>query len=228
MKTSQSYSYYPLFLNISGRRCVVVGGGEVALRKVKAFLEHGANVEVVSPEICPQLAVLAESGRIRVFRRHYQPGDLRGALIVIAATNHSEINRDVVKEAKRQAVLVNVVDDTENSAFIVPSYVRRGNITIAVSTAGKSPALARKIRTRLENDFGDEYASLALLVEEVRTEVKRRGIYVDGDAWQEALDVDCLIDLLKKGDTEKAKAILVTELERRQRQLSRLGEPDGY
>ena len=191
---------------------MVVGGGEVALRKVKALLEFRANVDVVSPELCPELTALAESGQIRVFRRHYQPGDLQGALIAIAATDNSDINQKVVKEARSKAVLVNVVDDAGNSDFIAPSYIRRGDVTIAISTAGRSPALARKLRTRLEKDFGDEYASLALLMDEVRTEVKRWGIEIDGDAWQEALDLDLLTDLLKRGETKKAKAVLLRRL----------------
>ncbi len=193
---------------------MVVGGGQVALRKVRALLEHRASVEVISPGLCTKLNNLADSGEIRVIRRHYQVGDLEGALIAIAATDDHHINLRVAKEAKETAVLVNVADDPDSSDFIVPSYMCRGDVTIAVSTAGRSPALARKIRTRLEKDFGDEYASLALLVEEVRTEVKRQGIRVNNDAWQEALDLDLMIDLLKKGDGEKAKAVLLNSLKK--------------
>jgi len=217
MKREQPSSYYPVFLNISGKRCVVVGGGQVALRKVRALLEHRANIEVISPDPCSELIELAEDGQIRVFRRHYQPGDLRKAFTAIAATDNSDINLQVVKEARRNAVLVNVVDDAENSDFILPSYLRRGDVTVAISTAGRSPALARKIRTRLEKDFGDEYASLALLIDEVRAEVKQQGIEVDGDAWQEALDLDLLLELLRRKDAEKAKAILLRNLKTRQK-----------
>ncbi len=216
MKRDQLSSYSPVFLNISGRKCVVVGGGQVALRKVRTFLEHKAKVKVISPDLCSELSQLAESGEISVLRRGYQTGDLQGAFIAIVATNDSDINLRVAKEAQSAAVLVNVVDDPENSDFILPSYVRRGDVTIAISTAGRSPALARKIRTRLEKDFGDEYASLALLINEVRTEVKRRGIKVDGDAWQEALDLDLLSDLVRRGDNEKAKGILLSNLKRQQ------------
>ncbi|MFC1929612.1 bifunctional precorrin-2 dehydrogenase/sirohydrochlorin ferrochelatase [Chloroflexota bacterium] len=212
MKSKRSRYYYPVFLNISGRKCVVVGGGQVALRKAKGLLEFGANVEVISPDLCSELNELAETGEINVLRRRYQAGDLQGALMSIAATNNSDINQEVVKEARRGGVLVNVVDDAEDSAFIVPSCLRRGNITIAVSTAGSSPALARKIRTRLEKDLGDEYASLSLLVEEVRSELKRQGIKVNSDGWQKALDLDLMIDLLKKRNKERAKAALLDNL----------------
>ena len=209
--------YYPIFLNISGKRCVVVGGGQVSLRKVKALLEHRASVEVISPDACPELNKLAEDGEISVLPRSYRAGDIEDAFIVIAATSDRDTNLEVAQEAQRKAVLVNVVDDQGNSDFIAPSYVRRGDITIAVSTAGRSPALARKIRTRLEKDFGDEYASLARLIGEVRAEIKRQGIRVNGDGWQEALDLDLLIKLLKEGDKEKAKTVLVSGLRRRQK-----------
>ncbi len=211
-KGNQGPAYYPIYLNIRGKKCVVVGGGQVALRKVRALLEHGANVEVISPDLYSELGRLVASGEIRVLNREYQTGDLKGAFIGIAATNNNELNRQVVEEAHRNAVLVNVVDDAEKSDFIVPSYLRRGDVAIAVSTNGRSPALARKIRTRLEKDFGDEYAALALLVDEVRAEVTRLGIKVEGDGWQEALDLDLLIGLLRKGERERARAVLLTNL----------------
>ena len=216
MKKRGLPAYYPVFLNINGKKCVVVGGGQVALRRVKTLLEHGAVVEVVSPDLCSELNLIAESGEIHVSRRHYQEGDLQDAVIAIAATNDSNTNLEVVKEARGKGVLVNVVDDAESSDFIAPSYLRRGDVTIAVSTGGRSPALARKIRTRLEKDFGDEYAALALLLDEVRAEVKRQGIKVNGDAWQETLDLGLLSDLLRKGQGEKAKAILLDDLKTRQ------------
>jgi len=210
-------SYYPIFLNISGRRCVVVGGGQVALRKVKALIECGADIEVISPDLCLELRRLAESREVRALNREYQSGDLRGAFVVIAATDNSDVNRKVAEEAKRNAALVNVVDDAENSDFIIPSYLRRGDVTVAISTAGKSPALARKIRTRLEKDLGNEYASLTNLIGEVRAEAKRQRIQVDGDDWQEALDLDLLLELLHSGESERARALLLTNLKKQQK-----------
>jgi siroheme synthase-like protein len=211
-REDQVPAYYPVFLNISGRKCVVVGGGQVALRKVKALLEHGADVEVISPDLCPELVQFAGSGEIRVLAREYRAGDLKKAFVAIAATDDSEINQRVVAEARKGAVLVNVVDDAENSDFIVPSYLRRGEVTIAVSTSGRSPALARKIRTRLEKELGDEYASLIHLIGEVRAEVKQEGMKVDGDRWQKALDLDLLLELLSRGDEAEARAILLSNL----------------
>ena len=212
MKKDQGITYYPVFLNVKGKKCVVVGGGQVALRKVRVMLEHGADVEVISPDLCPELAKLSASGEIRALGRDYQAGDLKNAFVAIAATDNSEINRRVVAEARRKSVLVNVVDDAENSDFIVPSYLRRGEITIAVSTGGTSPALARKIRSKLEKELGNEYALLVGLIGEVRTEVRQQKIEIDSDGWQEALDLDQLLDLLRKGETERAKAALLRNL----------------
>ena len=192
---------------------MVVGGGQVALRKVNTLLEHKANVEVISPDLCPELSRAAQSKEIRVVSRGYQDGDIEGAFIVIVATDDSNINLKVVTEAQRRAILVNVVDDAENSDFILPSYMRRGDVIIAVSTGGRSPALARKIRTTLEEDFGDEYAALALLIDDVRMEIKQREIKISNDVWQKALDLDLLRDLLRKGDEEKARAVLFSNLE---------------
>jgi siroheme synthase-like protein len=209
--------YYPIFLNINGRKCVVIGGGQVALRKVKALLEHGADIWVISPDICPELSDLANSNKLQVSRRDYRTGDLEGSFIALVATSDHDINNKVSEEAKEKKVLVNAVDDPDISDFIVPSNVCRGDVNIAISTGGKSPALARKIRTRLEEDFDDEYASLALLIEEVRTEVKRQGIEVNGDDWQKAIDLDVMIDLLKQGKGEKAKAVLLNNLKSSQK-----------
>jgi siroheme synthase-like protein len=194
----------------------VVGGGQVALRKVKALLEHGADVEVVSPGLCPELVEIAGSGEIHTIPREYRAGDLENAFVAIAATDNTEINQRIVAEARRRAVLVNVVDDAGNSDFIAPSYMRRGDITIAVSTGGKSPALARKIRSRLEKELGDEYAVLVSLIGEVRSEVRQRKIKIDGDGWQEALDLDQLLGLLRQGEKERAKATLLSNLKMKQ------------
>ncbi len=207
-----SVSYYPVFLNIRGKECVVVGGGQVALRKVEALLGAGADVKVISPDLCPELDRLAETEAISVEKRLFQPGDLEGALITVAATDDNNINLEVTKEARGKGVLVNAVDDPGNSDFIVPSCLRRGDITIAVSTAGRSPALARKIRLRLEEDLGSEYAPLVQLIDEVRREINSQGIKVNGESWQKALDLDLLIDLLKKNNRERARNLLLDNL----------------
>jgi siroheme synthase-like protein len=204
--------YYPILLNIQGRKCLVVGGGPVALRKVKALLEHGADVEVVSPTFCPELNQLATDGVIRAIQRDYKSEDLQHTFIAIAATDDAKTNERVAAEAKRRGVLVNVVDDPKNSDFIVPSYLKRGDVIVAVSTSGRSPALARKIRSELENDFKAEYEQLAVVADEVRSELKQQGITVSSDAWQEVLSLNSLMELLRQGKNQEAKEIMLTRL----------------
>ena len=207
-------SYYPVFLDIKEKRCVVIGGGNVALRKVNMLLDHTAGVEIISPELCSELSQLVTEGKVKAIQREYEPSDLDGAFLVVAATADSETNEQVAKEATERGILINVVDVPKLSNFIVPSYLRRGDVTIAVSTGGKSPALARKIRTELEQSFGDEYATLASLADEVRSELRQRKIIVPADTWQQALDIDMLTELLRLGHRDQAKKRLLAVLER--------------
>jgi siroheme synthase-like protein len=213
MKGIGASSYYPASLNIHGKRCVVIGGGEVALRKARALLDCGAKVTVVSPTLHPDLAKLGEARRIRPIHREFQPEDLADASIAIAATDVKEVNQRVADAGREQGVFVNVVDDSERSDFIVPSFFRRGGLTIAVSTSGMSPALARKIRTRLEGIFGREFGRLLSMIKDVRSELKGQGIAVSADAWQEALDVDLLVGLVRAGQSEEARTLLRSRLE---------------
>jgi siroheme synthase-like protein len=201
-----------MFLNVNGKRCIVIGGGTVALRKAKSLLEYKAVVEVISPDICGEINKLANKGQIKVTRRPYQEGDLQGALLAIAATDDRTINTHVSEEAQKSGVLINAVDDPQNSNFIVPACLHRGDLTIAISTGGRSPALARKIRLKLEKDFGEEYAPLAVLIDEIRDKIKQQGIKINGDVWEESLDLDLLIDLIRKGEIEKARITLFDSL----------------
>lgn len=209
----QEHRYYPICLNVHDKRCVVVGGGTVALRKVKALLEHGAIVEVVSQNLCPELSELARANMLKAHLKDYEPQDIKDAFLVIAATNEEDTNKKVADEARRHEILVNAVDKPESSDFIVPSYFRRGALTIAISTDGASPALSRKVRTSLEQSFGEEYTRLTDLLQEARSELKRRAITINGDDWQKALDLDLLIELLQSGQRDEAKAILMHNLE---------------
>ena len=204
--------YYPIFLNLSGRNCIVAGGGQIALRKVTTLMQYGADITVISPLLCKGLSALACAGKIQVRRRAYQAGDLEGAYIAILATGNRAINRQASLEATDNKIPVNVVDDVELSDFIVPSIVRRGSVSIAISTAGKSPALARKLRARLEGELAEEYAELALLIEGVRREAKRLKLKISAKRWQEAIDLNDMLLLLKQGKIEKARAILLENL----------------
>jgi len=211
-KKTTSLPYYPIFLNLQGKKCVVVGGGEVAFRKVERLLESGADVTVVSPTFDPRLAQLAKRKTIHPIQRNYRSGDLKGAAIVIAATDIKGTNHKVAEEARKVKALVNVVDDPEPSDFIVPSFFRKGDLTVAVSTGGQSPALARKVRTRLEKTLGEDYAMLVPLIGGVRRTLKKKGVTVDTETWQEALDLDPLIQLIQRGRKREAKAILLKSL----------------
>ncbi len=205
-------SYYPLFLKMRGEKCVVVGGGEVAERKVRVLLDCGAFPVVISPVPNDGLRRLADEGALRVIVREYHPGDLTGVRLVIAATDNDRVNAQVAEEAKGLGILVNVVDSAELSDFILPSLVQRGDLTIAISTGGRSPALARKLRMVLEQELGREYGDLALLLGEVRGELRRMGKKVEGDTWQEYLDLELLLHRLKQGEFEVVKRELVSSL----------------
>lgn len=206
-------TYYPIFIQMSGKNCVVVGGGEVAERKVSALLEHGASVTVISSFICKELANLAEKGKIKILNRDYQFGDLEDTYIAIAASDDPDVNLAIAKEGKNRGILINVVDNPEYSDFIVPSLLRRGDISIAVSTAGKSPALSRKIRTHLEDIFVPEYKSLLFLVAEVRQELLKKDMHVDADIWQEVLELDSYVNMIKEGKYNQAKEQLMSDLQ---------------
>ena len=204
--------YYPVFLDLAGKSCLVIGGGGVALRKVETLLEHGAKLKVISPRLSAELDRLAAEEVIEAEARQYADGDLAGAFLVVAATDNAEVNGRVSREAKRLGLLVNVVDDAARSNFIVPSSLRRGDIVIAISTSGTSPALARKIRTELEGHFGLEYAALARLVNEVRRQLIESGRAVSPERWQKALDTGYFIGMIKDGREEEVKATLLSRL----------------
>jgi precorrin-2 dehydrogenase/sirohydrochlorin ferrochelatase len=170
--------YYPIFLNLRGRRCIVVGGGKVAERKVRALLRAGASVRVVSPDLTPRLAQLAAKKRIDVTRRRpYRKGDLKGRarngvpLLVFSATNDPAVQQAVRREAEAIGALVNIADDREHSTFLVPASFARGDLHVAISTSGASPALARNLRRRLQALLGREYEARLRFLREARREV---------------------------------------------------------
>ncbi|HUX00889.1 MAG: bifunctional precorrin-2 dehydrogenase/sirohydrochlorin ferrochelatase [Phycisphaerae bacterium] len=164
---------YPVVLDLSGRRAVVVGGGEVALRKSRALADAGAQVRVVAPKLHP---ALAEDGRFECLAEPYQKRYVEGARVVVAATDDEAVNRQVASDARASGILVNVVDQPELCDFIVPAQVRRGELLIAIATGGAAPALAKRLRERLEKEFGPEYATLLQVLREVREDLKKRNV----------------------------------------------------
>jgi precorrin-2 dehydrogenase / sirohydrochlorin ferrochelatase len=160
--------FYIACLKLKGRRCLVVGGGEVGLEKVEGLLACAGEVTLIAPAAHPQLRTYAQEGSITWLDRPYEPAALEGAFLVIAATDDSEVNIGVYEDAERRAMLVNVVDVPPLCNFILPAIVRSGPLAIAISTAGASPALAKRMKREVAELFGEEYARLAVLLNDVR------------------------------------------------------------
>ena len=168
-------SYYPICLDITGRHCIVIGGGRVAARKAQGLLAHGARVTVISPDLDAELMVLEQDGRLAWRARPYQAGDLADAFLVIAATDDAEVQERIHAEAEANNVLLNVADVPKWCNFILPATVRRGDFCLSVSTGGKSPALAKQLRQELEQQFGEEYATLLTVLGALRPLVLAQG-----------------------------------------------------
>ena len=197
---------YPVNLVLDGRRCLVVGGGHIALRKVEGLVVCGARVTVVAPRV--EAALHAMPG-VAVAQRRWQPDDLAGMWLVIAATNDPIANRAVFEEGQRRGVWVNGADDPANCSFTLPSVVRRGDLQVTVSTGGRSPALATWLRRRLESEIGPEYAVLLDLLARERDGLKAAGRSTEGLDWQSALDSD-MLGLIRNGDLTHARERLQT------------------
>lgn len=204
-------SYYPVYLDIKGRSCVIIGGGEVAERKVHGLLDCGAKVSLISPEVTSGIREMAQGGSLQLETREYRKGDLKGAFLAIAATDRREVNEAIAKEAALEKVVLNVVDNAPLCTFIAPSVVSRGDVTVAVSTGGASPALARKLRESLEASETMEYAHLTGILSSARKELKRQGLEVHPDRWQESIRYE-LVDLVKSGKSEQALEQLMSSL----------------
>ena len=171
-----SRAYYPIFLDLKGKKTLVVGGGMVAQRKIETLLEHEADVHVISRALTPALNRAVEAGRVKLVGEEFHESHLDGAFMVIAATDDTGLNRRVSRSAQERGLLINAVDQPDDCNFIVPSSLRRGDLRIAISTSGKSPAMARKVREDLEKHFGDEYESFLNLMGEMRREILARGL----------------------------------------------------
>lgn len=207
-----THKHYPVFLTVEGRRCVVIGGGTIAERKVEGLLDAGAEVTVVAPESTARVRALAEAGAVTLHERTYALGDLAGAFIAIAATDDSDVNEAVSREATELNVPLNVVDVTHLCTFIAPSIVRRGPVTLAMSTGGLAPALARKLRESLEANDALAFADLAEMVSRVRADLRARSVTVDPEGWQASLNNEVL-SLYQSGERDRAEARLTELLE---------------
>jgi precorrin-2 dehydrogenase/sirohydrochlorin ferrochelatase len=211
--------YYPIYLDIRDKKCVVVGGGDVAYRKAVSLKEAGAQVVVISPDFSKDF--LKEEG-ITMLRQKYEERCLEGATLIIAATNDKEINQRVWEEARRHGLLVNVVDQPELCNFIVPSVVNRGELQISISTGGASPAFARRLRQELENHFGPEYGEFVELLSKMRSEARSQ--ISDGTKRQKLMERLASPDML---DMIRTKGTRETEKEMR-KIISKEAERNGY
>jgi precorrin-2 dehydrogenase / sirohydrochlorin ferrochelatase len=201
--------FYPMFVDLEGRRCLVVGGGPVATEKVEKLLQHGAVIRLVTPETTDGLAAMVSSGEVAEHRRRaYRPEDLEGCFLVIAATNLDAINRMIWQDAEALNLLCNVVDVPPLCNFIVPSIVRRGELALAISTGGASPVVAKHIRRELEEAYGPEWEALVELLRDVRDELKVR--YPDmpsrRDAVERLMETD-VVQRLADGDDDGAREL---------------------
>ena len=201
--------FYPIYVDLEGRRCVVVGGGPVATEKVEKLVEHGAVVRLVAPAVTDRLAAMAATSEVdEHLRRAYRPEDLDGCFLVIAATNLDAINRMVWQDAEARRMLVNVVDVPPLCNFIVPSIVRRGELAVAISTGGASPVVAKHIRRDLERRYGPEWEALVALLRELRDDLKERypGMAERRDAVERLMATD-VVDRLAAGEEAAARSL---------------------
>ena len=203
--------FYIACLRLTGRRCVVIGGGDVGLEKVEGLLACDADVTLIAPEAHPALVELAGEGSIRWERRAYETGDLDGALIAIAATSNTDVNIHVFDDAERRAMLVNVVDVPPLCNFILPAIVRTGPLAVAISRAGASPALAKRMKREIGELFGEPYATLAILLNDARVWAKGTlPTYQDRKEFFESIvngDPDP-VQLLREGDVQGVRDLI--------------------
>jgi precorrin-2 dehydrogenase / sirohydrochlorin ferrochelatase len=200
--------YYPVLLDLAGRRCVMVGGGGVAERRIDGLLTAGAEVIVISPRLTPTLTALVAEGRIYHEPRGYRDGDLAGADLAFVATDAGEVNAAVAREARERGLWINAADDPARCTFILPALVRRGDLTVAVATGGSSPALARAIREELETYLTDDYTTLASIAAEARRELRAAGRPVTADAWRRALGPEVRRLIVERGRDDAKHRLL--------------------
>ena len=183
-------AYYPIFVDLTNRPCLVVGGGRIGLEKVHGLLRAEANITIISPELIPELRAMVSREQINHLARKYIPGDILGYEIVIVATNDKKMNAEIHTEGRSCNIWVNSADDASNCDFILPSVVRRGSITIGISTGGGSPAMARRVSEELSDYFTEDFEGLAEILAEVRSELKHLGVLkqIDQKTWQQAID----------------------------------------
>jgi precorrin-2 dehydrogenase/sirohydrochlorin ferrochelatase len=201
--------YYPVNLDIKGRKCLVVGGGDVGTRKVKSLLECMASVTVVSPAASEKLLELSGLDMITLIKRSYVESDLEGMFLVICATDDEKLNRQVSRDAEKLNMLCNIADRPEACNFILPSVVKRGDLVISISTSGKSPAYAKKLRKDLEKQYGEEYGILIRMMGAIRSRLLREQHEPEAHKhiFEELIGKD-LLNMIRDNDTGRINSVL--------------------
>lgn len=201
--------YYPVHLDINNRDVLVVGGGGVGTRKVRTLLDCGARVTVVSREVSDKLLALASSGEINLERRSYRSQDLNDMFLVIGATNDMKLNRQISNDAEHLNTLCNIADRPEVCNFILPSIVRRKDLVITISTSGKSPAMAKKLRKALEKQYGEEYGTLLELLGAIRKKLLSQAHEPEAHKplFEQLINSD-LLEMIRENKTEEINAML--------------------
>lgn len=208
-------AYYPIMVDLTDRQVLVVGGGSVAGRKIKTLLEYGAVVNVVSRELSPEIKEYIDSGKIRYLGEEFSLLFLKGMFLVIAATDDMKLNHRISQASEEKGMLINAVDQPADCNFIVPSIVKRGDLIIAASTSGKSPALAKKIRKQLTDYFGEEYEVFLRMMGRIRNEVLESGLDQKENSriFHQIVDSG-LFDAIKESKFDDAALIVSGILER--------------
>ncbi|WP_035257328.1 precorrin-2 dehydrogenase/sirohydrochlorin ferrochelatase family protein [Desulfatirhabdium butyrativorans] len=206
-------NYYPILLDLADQPCVVVGGGEVATRKVEGLLSCGARVRVVAPEITRKLQALADTDRIAWAKHPYTSEDIRRARLVIGATDDEAVNRQIYADCRENGILCNIADRPECCEFILPSVIRRGDLVVAISTSGKSPAFAKALRKRLEKEFGPEFEVFLKLMGAVRKRLLAEAHEPEAHkhVFEKLIDRG-LLDRIRDGDIERIDGVLAEVL----------------
>jgi precorrin-2 dehydrogenase / sirohydrochlorin ferrochelatase len=198
-------TYYPIYLELRDQPCIVIGGGKIAEGKVDGLLAADAKVKIISPELTLHLNDLVKQNQVEYIPREYQVGDLSGAFMVICATDKAEINHQVWEEASANRQLVNVVDDTPRCNFIAPAILRKGDLNIAISTGGKAPALAVRLKERLQKELGPQYERFLEISGQLREPLARHipDFETRKKLWYELVDSN-ILELLSQGDESAA------------------------
>ncbi|MFI5047593.1 MAG: bifunctional precorrin-2 dehydrogenase/sirohydrochlorin ferrochelatase [Acidimicrobiia bacterium] len=205
--TREPITGFPVNLVVEGRRCVVVGAGRIAARKIEALLAAGGRVHVVAPEIGSEVRTWSDCGQLTLEERPFTPGDLDDAWLATTATGDPAVDHAVFEAAEARRVWVNSADDPANCSFTLMSVVRRGDVVVTVGTGGRSPALAAWLRRKLGDELGPEYATLLDLLSDARESLRADGRSSEDPGWQRALDSG-MLDLVRAGRIDEAKELL--------------------